>query len=395
MTLTRAEDFEYDGLRHFIEELDVWFHAEHVAAYDSAILPDGRWRLCLGVIVYGSYVDRFLDLCVTSLLAQGNIEALHDPLIVVHTDRASSERLRTELVRRLGQYSRIEVRVVPDHIIAMVSENPANKYWLLGGAGHLHMQMAKYRAHAYHMLMPDHIYSTGYFANLRRLAGEGREVIVQGAMSAVLEDTAPTLLEYGCALPPEELNALALDNIHQQIRPFVVNGRDDMPGNIFLIFVGWREAHIVSPHMSLVYMSHARLMKAPIRKFNTLDAQIPYYCGDAEPYMPVPEDGMAYIEVSASDKKYRPTGGYTLDQFAAHFWVMTYCNPEFLRVFNLTTRLAFPPGYIPPFNPMSGPVMEARKHAIRSKVKDTREAVLEIIPPRWRCDPLDILQVAA
>lgn len=382
---TRAEDFEYEGLGQYIKEMEAWFSAELVSAYHAAVLPDGRWRLAMGVIVYGSYVDRFLRLCVPSLLAPGNLDALDDPLIIVHTDSASAERLRAELA---ALPARVEVHIVPDHIIAMVADNPANKYWLLGGAGHLHMQQAKYRAHAYHMLMPDHIYGTGYFANLRRLARD-KEVIVQGALSAVLEDAEPILVGRSCAMAPEELNALALDHLHQQIRPFVMNDRDDMPANIFLIFVGEREAHIVSPHMSLVYMSHAALMKAPIRIFNTLDAQIPYYCGDQEPYMPVPDDGMAYIELSTTDKKYRPTASYTLDQFAAHFWVMTYCNAKFLRVFGLTTRLAFPPGYVPPFQPMSGPVIEARKYAIRARIKDSRETVLALLPDQWRADPLD------
>lgn len=393
MTLSRAGDFLYDGFADYIKEMEVWFRAEHLSAYQTAVLPDGRWRLCMGVIVYGSYVDRFLRLCVPSLLAKGNIRSLIDPLVIVHTDSASENRIKGGLYA-LRQHARVEVHVMPDHIVAMVADNPANKYWLLGAAGHLHMQQAKYRGHAYHMLMPDHVYGEGFFLNLQRLARKGRDCIVQGGLSAVMEDVEATLIERNCSIPPRELNCLALDHLHQQIQPFVVNRRDDLPGNIFLIYVGKREAHIVSPHMSIVYLSHEMLMRAPLRLFNTLDAQLPYYCGD-NPYVPVPEDGMAYIELSASDKKFRPTGGYTLDQFVAHFWVMVYCNRDFLRYFALTTRLAFTEGYIPPWAPMGIAEIEARKTGLRSAISERYGFVRDLLPEQWRVDPLDKLMMEA
>jgi hypothetical protein len=298
-----AEDWNYPGLNRFATTMERWFYHEQHVAYANAVLPDGTWRLFLGMLVYGAYVDRFLRVCLPSLLAPGNVPALDEPTIVIHTDRASVDRIVAEVEKDLTRHAKVEVHIVPDAILDMVPENPANKYWLLGATHNLHMQQAKYRCHGYHMLMPDHVYADGYFANLVRLKDEGARAIVQGGLSAKLEAVAPVIEAQGGVIGPADLVGLAIENMHPQLDAFIINGRLDLPGSLLLIMIGDRAVHIVSPHMSIVYLAHDVLMRAPLRLFNTIDGQLPWFIpADVEPTVPSPSDGMVYVEVSDKDK---------------------------------------------------------------------------------------------
>lgn len=394
MTESRAGEWEYPGLTRYITTLEAWFYAELHKAYGAAVPPDGRWRLCLGVLVYGDYLERFLTMCVPSLQTPGNLAALQDPLILIHTDAASVGKLEIGL-GRLKRLARVEINVVPAEILDRVSENDANKYWLLGALGNLHMWMSKYKAHGYHMLMPDHVYAVGYFQGLRRLHERGEKAIVQGALSCVLEDVQPIIYERRLGFFADELNALALDHIHRQIRPFVMNGRADLPSNVFMLWVGETEARITSPHMSIVYLAHEVLMRIPLRLFNTIDAQLPFFIpADVDFHIPLPQDGMAYIEVSDRAKPFRETRGYTIEELAAHFWTMVNTNREFMRFFRRPTVLALPKGYKSPFPPMSDDEIAERTGAIMSRLDEWRDVVHALLPEALRTDPIERARLA-
>lgn len=380
-------NFYYEGLPRYITSLEGWFREHQLNAYYSAILPDGRWRLFLGVIAWGGYVDHFINLTIPSLLAPGNIEALFDPTIMVHVDAANRDKIATAL-ERLRPFAQIRIEIIPDDILAMVPDKPENKYWLLGTAHNLHMQQAKYSAHGYHMLMPDHIYGRGYFENLARLAKSHRG-IVQGAMSAVLEDIAPVLRGENCSIEPRRLNSLALDHLHDQLRPMVMNDRDDYPSCALLMFVGERAAEIVSPHMSLVYLSFDLLMRATPRLVNTIDGQLPFFIpDDVEPYVPVPADGMSYIEVSTRGKPYQRHHGYSIEQFCIGYCVMAYNTKAFQRFSNLTTVMEFEPGYVPAIAPMANDDIEAKKAEMRNAVANSWDMIMSVLPETFQTDPL-------
>jgi hypothetical protein len=90
-------------------------------------------------------------------------------------------------------------------------------------------------------------------------------------------------------IAPADLVGLALENLHPQLDAFIINGRDDLPGSLLLIMIGDRAVHIVSPHMSIVYLAHDVLMRAPLRLFNTIDGQLPWFIpADVEPTVPSP-----------------------------------------------------------------------------------------------------------
>lgn len=386
--------FDYDGLPRYIRAMEAWFHEQHLAAFYKRILPDGKWRLFFGILVFGDYADRFLDLTVPSLLAPGNIDCLFEPTIVVHTDHANLEKIDRGL-EKLREFARVEIEVVPQAIIDMVPENSANKYWLLGTAHNLHMQQAKYRAHGYHMLMPDHVYSAGYFRNLQRLA-ESKPAIIQVGMSAILEDVYPILRRMNCVVEARKLNEIACDHLHTQIHPLMMNGRDDYPTSALMLFIGQNAVHITSPHLSIVYLSHDLLMRAPVRPVNTIDGQLPYFIPpDVEPYVPMPEDDMSYMEVSVREKAYYKPQGQTLAEFCVSYWVMAFCNRDYQRFSDLTTVLPFGDGYAPPFPAMSDEEIERKKRDVWRAVSESYEQVYSVLPEAMKVDPYERIKKAA
>lgn len=379
-------------LRPFLTAIEEWIYPELRTAWDNAQLPDGQHRLCLGVLVYGSYVDRFLQLCVPSLLATGNIKSLYDPMLVIHTNASSVSKLTLGLAE-LTKYARIEIHVIPNSILSKIKERTDNIYWLLGSVINLHLHQAKYRAHAYHMLMPDHFYATNYFSNLDRLRKEGHVAIVQGAVSTHLEGLAPVLMQANCTVSAPQLNVYGSEYLHPHMAPFVMNGRSDTdyPSSLLLIMFGKEATHLFSPHMTPVYLSHDLLMKVPIRLFNTLDAQLPYYIpDDIEPYVPTANDGMSYIELSEGN---RPVPWQarckTIEEFCARFWLTGSCVQGYERFFNLTTVLPYPKDYIQPRETMSQQEIIDLQNRLRNAVSKSHSTVQQVVPERWRGDPIE------
>lgn len=381
--------YEYDGLDAYISALESWLQPELTRAYDEAVFPDGTWRLAMGVLVFGRYVDRFIRLGVPSLLAPGNLPALEGTLVIIHTDEPGAEHM-ADAVAKLRAVASVEVHILPADLLAKAVEHPANKYWLLSAAHALHMHQAKYRGFAYHMLMPDHIYATGFFAGVKRLAEEGREAVIQCNISARLEDVEPHLLAANVALPPEEINALALSHVHPRMDAFILNGRDEhyWPANLYLMMVG-QGVHLVSPHLSITLFSHDVLMRMPLRLFNTVDGQLPYLIPETvELYVPTPEDGMSLMEVSDAGSPFQPLGGWSLDEFCVLFWLTVFCDPAFLRFWNLTTELALPEGYVPPYPVMTEEQIAARKARAWDAVASSLDEIRPLLPEDRRSDPL-------
>ncbi len=384
-----ADDFSYDGLKKYLAALEKWFFAQQFAAYHRAILPDGKMRLCLGVLVFGDYVDRFLRYGIPSLQAPGNLDALFEPRIIIHTDSASVDRIARAMAA-LPDHVSVDIYVVPDELIAQVGDHGGNKYWMLGTVCNLHMQQAKYLGHGYHMLMPDHVYACGYFANLARMAQQGERAIVQGAMSGRMEEVGPVLESTNGMIDPKHLNALVLDHLHPQLDPFLMSGdRVDYPVSLLLLMVGHDRAHIISPHMTIIYLAHEVLMRAPLRLFNTTDAQLPFFIPEnINPYVPNADDGMSYTELSDMSKPPHKQGPVSLIEFCVRFWVQSYCCRGFERFFGLTTVMAFPDGYRPTLPVMTNDEIESMKMLVRSAVAHAFQEVHDLVPDELRIDPI-------
>jgi hypothetical protein len=338
--------------------------------------PPDSWKLMMGCVAYGEkYTNLFLSHCIPSLFSE---HLKNDIKLVIHTDKASVPKLR----EALKGVPDVEIHVITQAII----DDPTNsKYWLLGAVHNIQMQMARILGYSYHMLMPDHIYSRNYFASLRRLA-KNHDAIAQGALSANLDKV--DLSDKDAAA----LNGAALDNLHGLYQPYIMNGRDyqtDCPIQSMMIFIGECEVHILCPHMSPVYMSHKLLEGCPLRLFNTIDTQLPFFVPESVSVaFPSAEDDMAYIEVSDGEKNnYNTLTGDMVD-FAIRFWQLTHCELGFLRYLNKETILALPANYKHKIKPMTNEEIDSAKSTVRNYVRQMYENIKEALAPEYRQDPL-------
>lgn len=321
----------------FMPALGKWFEDE-VALLDKLprFTPD-RPALMMGLAVWGmEYIDTFLDLCIPSLLSPDNINALTGRTrLIIHTDAASFNYLLLN-IKKIEDYGiELEIRIIPQELIDMVPERRCNKYWLLGTCQHLYLKYARHNGMGFHMLMPDHLYSDRYFPNLLRLADRHLS-IAQSSLNTDIDGVRKIMGLYrvGDTITVDSymLNNIALMNLHEGIKPVIMNNRDiltDIPCSSFMIFLGKDFFCTFSPHMSIAYLSPQALENLPMMLHNALDTHLPWQAPDF--YVPTPEDDMSYIELSAKSKCFG-TQSTDFTDYALRFWVVTHFHDDYLKV---------------------------------------------------------------
>lgn len=355
----------------YAQALTAWFDQSFRAAQKRAGYGPVN-RLALPMLAYGDYVERFLDLTLPSLLAPGNLDELYRPVILAHTDERGA-RLLTKAGAIIGERAEVEVHVVPTDLIEQVNDEESNKYWLLGCAQQLQMQIAKCLGLDYHMLYPDMIYAREFFSNLMKLVHTGHTAIVHGTMSGVLQDVAPRFRAGKCNFSPADLTALVLDHLHRLTRENVVNARSGYPAAPLFLYVGEGRLHYVCPHMNLIYLAHEHLFKVPLVGFNTVDAALAQVIPpEVEVYAPVAADGIAWAELSSIKRFVTPSHHCELGELALRFWVLTWCEEKFIRYINLDIEMPLPQGYRPPWAPMTEAEIADHKAAVRKAIADSR-----------------------
>jgi hypothetical protein len=270
---------------------------------------DARPGVILGCAVWGpAYCQRFAEWCVPSLLEPRNAHALaaSKSRVVIAAPRSEVRRLFHSM--RLLEQAGISVQIVdiPLETMAEVGFEPNGQYWLLGVAQALMLRLTARMGMAYHMLMPDHVYGRGYFAELLRLSRRYL-AIAQNTISANLETVAPELLRFGVDgryldIPPVELGDLGWRHLHKQMRAYVMNQRRrDWPHSHYMLWQGQDRLWIYSPHANVAYLSNEWCRRAPVVMPATLDSQLPKLMPSGA-YIPEMADGMVLLELSDDDK---------------------------------------------------------------------------------------------
>ena len=382
---------------HFCNALFEWYNTEaKVVEANPGFMPD-RFKLALGCVVFGqAYLERFLNYCVPSLRAAGNLPAIAGtPIwIIIHTDAASVSRLKSDvgLLALADVGVCLEIKIIPQKILKMVPEEVENKYWLLGAVNNLQIQQAKFKGYGFSMLMPDLVYSENYFSTVRKLAMTN-DAIVQCAISSRFEDVRKKLKNNGVlAMDARKLNAIALDNLHRTYLPYVMNGKDyekECPMHNFMVFMSDNAVHIMSPHSTPVYISHSLLLNCEARLFNTIDSQLPFFISEsAKVYVPQPRDNMCYIEMSDDNKHYHETGTQDLLNYCIRFWMLTYCEDVFLRYVGMNNVFMLPDYYIMPFKPMKVREIKSVKSNVMAAIVKYKEVIKSCLDEKYRKDPL-------
>jgi hypothetical protein len=314
----------------------------------KTIAPASEERLALGCTVFGDlHVERFVRYCLPSLMAQGNIESLSKPMLIIHTDEKHQEQV-SAAVCRIHSHVNVLVSVIPAQVMSAATH--AERFALVSAATMIQIAKARAAGAAFHLLVPDHVYAQGFFRNLMRLAGEGHQAIIGGGLSADVDEIGPSLTS---SAEPADLNALAFRHLHPQFRALINNGHDDFPYSTLYLYVGEREACVVSPHMAPLFLSPAVIARAEINPLLAIDAQLPDLIGDGSTIVPTPEDGIVYIELSGSEKGHNaPHMRWSPWDYCVNFYRLTNHDRRWLAYLAHPTWLAFPPDYRPAIEPL-------------------------------------------
>lgn len=351
--------------QRFLPAIDKWYRKETKGLDGNVLL--------LGCPVWGDkFIDRFLNLCLPSLLASGNLPHLKSGLLlVIHTDAGGLPRLKKGL-----KHLKIDVRfeIIPENIMKMLPEIEFNKYWLLGACQNFYLQYARRHGMAFHMLMPDHIYSKNYFKNLARIS-RGHDAIVQSTISGDVVPVEKILDKYrvgkAISINARPLMDAAFKHLHKQMQSMIMNGVDILnavPLAHCFLFVGSDYIVTYTPHTSLAYMSARLVQECPYRPYNALDTQAPYLIPPKiTPYVPQIEDDMAFIEVS-DDTKPAHTHPVKLTELCFRFWVTTYFNEDYLRFMAL-----------PNYFPVSKRVTKGFAPVDKAKAQKCVDAIIQCI----------------
>lgn len=369
----------------FDKAVSAWLEDQPGAA--SAPLASDAGRLVLGAVVFGPlHVDRFLRFCIPSLVAPGNVGSIESAIVIIHTDPAHAPAIKNALAS-FAQRATFDVRIIPAEI--MRASSNAERFALVAAATTLQMGVARSFGAGFHMLVPDHVYATGFFRNLMQLVGQGHQAIVGGAISADIDLIGAALLAAEGAVQPEALNALAMSALHPQFQALVKNGRDDFPYSTLYLYVSEHKACVVSPHMAPLYLSHALLANAKLDPLVAIDGQLPDLIG-TEHYVPKPEDRIVYVEISGPEKPHNaPNMRWSAWDYCVGFYRLTNHDRRWFEYLATPTWIAFPEDYRPPIEPlMSEAAIKAELAATLKMVGEGYEGVplhdpTDILEPPW------------
>lgn len=314
-----------------------WFAQEFAAINNRPREQIGG--ILMACPVWGeSYIARFSAFCVPSLLAPANAAALANgrSRLVLFSDEAGMFALAA--VKRRLEAVGIDVRLylIPTQIATLLERNRQNRYSMLSVVHNIGVQMAGRLGMAFNMAAGDHVYAADFFPNLDRLATK-YHAIAQSALSADITKVARPLAKYldkdRLVVPADALNAIAWKHLHKQMEWLTIgrhrrNIATGLPGHTWLAWRAKRRLVVMSPHMNVTYLSPLLCRNAPTCVPHTLDTALPWFMPTGA-YIPRPEDGLGYIELSGRDKPH-DTNRFTQAEWVDLLWSVVRYRNEYL-----------------------------------------------------------------
>jgi hypothetical protein len=326
MTVMKTMDGERLDLQPVFNMVAMWADKEMRELWRQP--QEYRGGLFMGCAVWGAqFYQRFKDYCLSSMLTEANLAVLRgNSHLAIFTDRMGFGPM-WELRKRLDECGIANtIHEIPAEIIAEVPKHALNRYWPMGTAHNLAIQMAGRQGRAFHMLSPDVVTCPGYYANLMKL-GKTHEGIAQTTISALESTVVPELEarrspDGTLIIPDRDLGDIAWRHLHKQMQHFIMNDRDIETEMVRTTWLGWRgrdRISLYSPHLNPAYMSPRLCVKAPMRIPATIDAELPSFIPQPHCYVAEIADGLTLIEVSDETKADRPEL-IDFPEFAASAW---------------------------------------------------------------------------
>jgi hypothetical protein len=247
-------------------------------------------KIVLGISIWGEHYQKmFLDFCLPSLMAPGNLPALakeREIILHIYTTAECMEAINLNLPFFLKRkFTEIETPL-------------GDKYAHLGAMQRNQLQFAHDSGADYHLLMPDYVYSENCFTGILSANALGRKAIARLVMSTKMEGIVPKLTRYRIgttiAVPHANLATLALSNIHPACRNWLAQ-TNDYPSTHVQVFVARNNMRMLSPHQSPVFVAHEAITVPT--SMMPLDSQLDKITS-AKWYCPKEDDGICMIEIT-------------------------------------------------------------------------------------------------
>lgn len=336
-----AGHVDFDGM---LPALDRWFDRMHERVYDESPSRPDRKSVLMACPVWGDkYIQRFLDVCLPTLMAKQNREALKGACrIILFTDKPGFKKLWGVARQLTAQGFPTQLKRIPPGIIRMAMDKrwALNKYWLLGVCQQIGLQYAARYGMAWHALHPDHSYSEAYFPNMFRL-GETFHSIAQTSISGDVDACMAEIEAYrqedgSIQIPDRALGDIAFRHMHGQTRQTIFNDAaldGELPDSHCMVWVGKDFVRMHVCHMNAAYLSPEMVERAAVRLYNALDTELPNYMF-GEFCVPEIADGMTFVELS-DDSKLGHVRRVPFPLLALRCWQTTHFFQQFMTFFNL------------------------------------------------------------
>lgn len=340
-------------LLDFLPLLEGWYGKEMAELCGSK--PWVGRGVLIALPVWGeTYVNRFLDLCLPSMMSPRNLDVLRNQSrIVLFTSMQDYARVEAETwpLKNAG-VDRV-LRYIPPEILAAVNDHEFNKYWILGTSQNIGVAMARIASMGFHQGAPDHLYGERFFERLAVL-GNSHTAICQTGITTNVAGVASEMWRYqtpdgSLAVPDSEFGVLSLRHMHAQTAACIMNDaeRSDtgvlerVPPSHFLLWRGQKKIYLNCCHMNAVWLSPDLCDQAPSRIPATIDAELPSFIPGANFYVPSVDDGLSFIE--ASDDTKGSNGGLApLEIWTRHCWEKVRFGKKWMPWFERTCEVAIP-----------------------------------------------------
>jgi hypothetical protein len=210
----------------------------------------GRLPICISLVVWGErYTDFFLEFCLPSLLADGNLPVLRrrtGSAFIIHTSAADAKRIR-------ASDSLVVASAFVDVDLRIVDISAVLPHEMLSHCHQDAIRTADGRGWPTVFLSPDTIWSNNAFKAIDLALSSGKRVLFMPNVRAVKEDALELLrkLPRGGRIDvsPRELMTIAIRHLHPTIEEHIVargrgerllpsallweNSRGDLLGHFF------------------------------------------------------------------------------------------------------------------------------------------------------------------
>jgi hypothetical protein len=284
-----------------VKDIAEWYRHE----VQNPRAQHGAPRLVMGCPIWGgTYREWFLKYGLPSILARPNRKALDAAgwQLVIYVEDPEVWMAKVALA---FPDVPLQARPLPEGFVKAVKKNGQLKFLMVAAVHNLlAIETGRYPDAGFHMLLPDHVYSGGYFANLLWLAWK-HPAIIQTSLTSMAAELTPLLEPFragdnslGIAAPL--LGRLGWETMTKQWRSWSLDGNEtleQMPNTDFFFWRGSDHVRMHCAHQNLMWLSPNRCRHVTTELGGTMDSELPRYTRDYC-FTPQLTDDMAFIALA-------------------------------------------------------------------------------------------------